>query len=746
MLLEAVEYAKRGWYVFPCREKPGATFVRNGIEVTPVEKTPYVANGLNDATLDLDQIKAWWTKWENAMIGVNAGKSGLFVIDIDKKHVNGLDTFTTWDINDTAGLHSMTPSGGIHIIFTGTGKSSTNAKTGIDTRGEGGYFIAPPSRILDGEYAGEYKTIDAWDRTPGVIPDGLMSKLFPESTTEYVRGNTTTPLPDGVTKQLSRRTLLFLANGAPAGERNNDLFKVFADFKGCGYTKEHAREAATPMATKIGLPAYEIEQVLEHAYAKDRTSSIPDSVQEKMAQGDKNLTSKITPEEEIIIEDIVLACMIVNNTLIPIVQDILTSDDFQAIKNRIIYRAIAKLHAQGKKIDSLILGTALETETDKVTLSDIVSLSERYYANTDNIADYANIIKEKSSIRKLESLLDNKEKYLGGSNFNEIISSVEKDISDIAIYGGAKSTNILSSFQATEFVAEQTRLIQSGAIQQLKIGFAEYDFHVGGLFSTDMVICAARAGDGKSAMALSILNHVSIVKGIPAMLFSLEMSTHETICRLICQLTGLPFRDVYQGKLSEAEWVHYEKAMQTISKSPLFFDDGFGMTVPEIRSKIRKMVEQGIKLVVIDQLEQIKGYEGQPAYIQFDKIAYDIKNFTKEFEIPIILNHQLNRGITDRKLKNPEPQLSDLNQAGEKPATQVWVISHHKDDRGKILQSKIKILKNRNGPRMDFPVVYVGERMLFSTPTRDEDRTVFTNDDDYVNIDDGVPEEPEWAV
>jgi len=308
------------------------------------------------------------------------------------------------------------------------------------------------------------------------------------------------------------------------------------------------------------------------------------------------------------------------------------------------------------------------------------------------------------------------------------------------LYGGAKSTNVLDSEQATDMVRKHTEMMANGEIEQLKIGFSDYDYHIGGLYSNELVICAGRAGDGKSALALSVVNHVALVDNKAVAFFSLEMSTHETICRLICQLTGLKFKDVYQGKMNENEWKQYTEAMDRISRSKIYFDDGFGMTVPEIRSKIRKLMEKDIKLIVIDQLEQIKGYEGQPAYIQFDKIAYDIKNLTKEFDVPIILNHQLNRGITDRKLKSPEPQLSDLNQAGEKPANQVWVIAHNKDERGNILQSKIKVLKNRNGPKIEYAVIYVGERMLFANPVREEDKYAFQSggyDDDHTD--------PHWS-
>lgn len=712
MLTEALNYASRGWYVFPCREKPGATFHRNGEDITPQEKTPYTPQGLNDASIDFDQIKAWWNRFPNALIGVNAGKSGLFVVDIDRKHVNGLETFQSWNINDSAGLHSITPSGGMHIVFTGTGKSSTNGKIGIDSRGEGGYFIAPPSCILEGDYTGEYKYFDDWGRTPGIIPDGLLSKLFPDRTVEYVKGIT-----EGGKKQLSRNSLLFLANGAPLGERNSTLFKVLADFAGCGYTEQEAKDTVSPSALRTGLTMGEFETVLSHAYSKERTASIPDTIQEKIMAGGKDLASKITFEEQGIMEMVLLSCLLVDNTLIPIIHDILAFEDFQVLKNRIIYRAIIRMHNSGMKVDYVTVAGEVTKETDKISFDDISKMVNQYFSNTDMAQTYAFIIKEKASIRKIEALMDNKDKYLKHGSVVEIVSALEKDIADIAVYGGIKTTSVMTANQAGEQVEEKIRKICSGEIQQLKIGIADYDKYIGGLYSNEMVVCAARAGEGKSALALSILNDVALKQNKPCVLFSLEMSTHETISRLVCQLTGIPFRDVYQGKISGEERTRYVEAMDKIKSSKLFFDETFGITVPELRSKIRKLVEKDIELIVIDQLEQIKGYEGQPAYIQFDRIAYDIKNLTQEFNVPIILNHQLNRNITNRQFKNPEPILSDLNQAGEKPANQVWVINHDKDEHGEIIQSKLKILKNRNGATMTIPILFVQHRMLFASPT-----------------------------
>jgi replicative DNA helicase len=734
MLDEALEYARRGWKVFPCREKPGASFIKNGEIITPQEKTPYIAGGLNNASIDENQITAWWTTWKDALIGINAGESGLFVLDIDKKHVNGLDTYNTWNINDSAGLQSITPSGGMHIIFTGTGKSSTNGKTGIDTRGTGGYFIAPPSKILEGEYTGEYKRFNDWSNPPGIIPDGLMGKLFPESTIEYVRGSST-PAVDGIKKKLSRTTSDFMTLGAMPGERNSKLYNAACDFVGCGYTREETKGFLFPIVERMELSNSEFETVLEHAYSKPRTPSIPDSIQEKIMEGGKDVASKITFEEQAIMENAVLACMMLDNTSIPVIQDILNFDDFRVVKNRIIYRTINRMYMSGMRVDHLTVASEVEKETDKVSLDDVSKLTSLYFVNTDNATTYADIIKEKSSLRKLESLLDNKEKYIKG-NLIESISTLEKDVADIALGSGIRSTAVLNSSQATELVTQRTEMMMSGQIEQLKIGFSDFDYHVGGFYSDELVMCAARSGDGKSAFMLSVLNHVSIIQGKPAVIFSLEMSTHESICRLICQLTGIAYKDVYQGKMSTDEWKEYRIAMERIANSPLYFDDGFGMTVPEIRSKVRKLMDKGLVLIGIDQLEQIKGHDGISVAEQYNKNAYDIKNMAKEFNVPILLNHQLNRNIADRKLKNVQPITADLNQAGEKAPDQVHIILHNRDENNKIMQSKIQIIKNRNGPTIDYPVIFVGTRMLFSNPTKSEDKIPFKNkavDEEYTS-------------
>jgi hypothetical protein len=179
ILEKALQYCDKKWFVFPCREKSGEQYTdKKGKLKIPKEKTPYTPNGFKDATLDKNIINSWWKKYPDAMIGISCGDSNIFVIDVDTKHgKDGMNNYMKLGIDDSKALHSLTPSGGLHIIFSGTGRSTTDIMNGVDTRGIGGYFIAPPSCVLEGETTGNYVALDDWNRIPDEIPSDLLYRL-----------------------------------------------------------------------------------------------------------------------------------------------------------------------------------------------------------------------------------------------------------------------------------------------------------------------------------------------------------------------------------------------------------------------------------------------------------------------------------------------------------------------------------------------------------------------------------------
>ena len=60
----------------------------------PDDKRPLTLHGFKDASREEAQVRAWWTRFPDAMIGIPTGEiSGVWVLDIDVDPVKGRQWF-----------------------------------------------------------------------------------------------------------------------------------------------------------------------------------------------------------------------------------------------------------------------------------------------------------------------------------------------------------------------------------------------------------------------------------------------------------------------------------------------------------------------------------------------------------------------------------------------------------------------------------------------------------------------------
>jgi hypothetical protein len=191
MLADALRYASLRWRVFPLYEPiaQGVCSCRKrdtcGRDTGKHPRTPH---GLTDATTDAAQIRAWWSAWPSANIGVRTG-DGLYVVDVDGDK-GGEESFAT--LGDLPVTVEASTGNGRHLFFA-TSKPLTSTKgrlgRGIDTRGQGGYVVAPPSLHLTGR---RY----AWIRPPWECALAALPARIVEST----RAHCVLPDGDGCTR------------------------------------------------------------------------------------------------------------------------------------------------------------------------------------------------------------------------------------------------------------------------------------------------------------------------------------------------------------------------------------------------------------------------------------------------------------------------------------------------------------------------------------------------------------------
>jgi Bifunctional DNA primase/polymerase, N-terminal/Primase C terminal 1 (PriCT-1) len=153
--IKPLGYARRGFRVHPCR---------------PDAKLPLLEDWPNRATLDPRTIKSWWRKWPEANVAIATGGAiRLLVIDVDPD-AGGEASLRALEREYgalPATVECITPRGGRHIYLivpSGRpmpGNSAGKLGEGIDTRGRGGYVIAPPSTVNGRPYAW---SVDSGDR------------------------------------------------------------------------------------------------------------------------------------------------------------------------------------------------------------------------------------------------------------------------------------------------------------------------------------------------------------------------------------------------------------------------------------------------------------------------------------------------------------------------------------------------------------------------------------------------------
>lgn len=202
MITFALDYAKRGFAVFPLKQ----------------DKTPYISNGFQRATTDEMQIETWWKRWPSANIGIATGQmsSGVCVIDLDideEKGKNGLKAMRDWEQRYGSVLKpscmAITGRGGMHYFFRASEevKCRINLLPGVDIRGDGGYIMAPPSLHPNGN---RYRWRDnlSIDEVPIIeMDDNIKYLLFHDS------------------NMLQSKPAYISPDKIPDGERNGTIFK-----------------------------------------------------------------------------------------------------------------------------------------------------------------------------------------------------------------------------------------------------------------------------------------------------------------------------------------------------------------------------------------------------------------------------------------------------------------------------------------------------------------------------------------
>lgn len=277
-------------------------------------------------------------------------------------------------------------------------------------------------------------------------------------------------------------------------------------------------------------------------------------------------------------------------------------------------------------------------------------------------------------------------------------------------------------------VLEQHATTKVTGVLGTSTGIDALDKAMCGLVAPDLIIIAARPGQGKTALALSITYNTTILNKIPCAWFSLEMDGTQLVRRLVSMDTGIEHSLIRQAYTTADQDKMIGISVDKISESPLHIDDRATINVRDIRTKSALLKKRyGIKFIVVDYLQLMSGVDPKNKNREqiVSEISRSLKVVAKELEIPVIALSQLSREVEKRPDKMP--QLSDLRESGgiEQDADDVlflmrpeyYKMTEDVDIGGDNYSVRgltiANIAKNRHGAPKYIPMRFTGATMQF---------------------------------
>jgi replicative DNA helicase len=418
-------------------------------------------------------------------------------------------------------------------------------------------------------------------------------------------------------------------------------------------------------------------------------------------------------------EQSVLGGILIDKDAIGTASQIVTVKDFYNEIHGLIYSAMLSLYEERKPIDILTLSAKLkknkvDNKVDAGYLTDLVNS----VPTAANIEHYALLIKEASTKRSL---------IRTGTHIAEMGYMEDKEVGDLlndaesAIFAISQGHTLKSFIQIKDALAESfdriDELHKKGAgLRGVKTGFIDLDNVLSGMQSSNLIILAARPGQGKTAMVVNIAQHVSVVEKVPVGIFSLEMSQEELVDRLLVGQSDVDAWKLKTGKLAESDFTKLSQAMGELADAQIYIDDTPGISVSEMRSKARRLqLEHNIKLIIVDYLQLAdpgRRYDNRVQEVSI--VSQSLKNLARELKIPVIAVSQLSRAVEHRGER--KPQLADLRESGaiEQDADVVMFLYRPDPDvTSNVIPTKLLIAKHRNGPVGEVDLLFRGDRIKF---------------------------------
>ena len=428
-------------------------------------------------------------------------------------------------------------------------------------------------------------------------------------------------------------------------------------------------------------------------------------------------------------EQAVLGAVIIDNAMFDNVMDyVKTPDYFYLSLHKLIFSAMQEMMNFGQAIDFVTLlnklkqNSGFDEAAGKTYLVNLIDTCP----SPSRAASYAKIVADKYKLRMLitasREIID--DAAAAEEDTSVLLDSAEQRIFDIRSDGEKGGLEKLSSVLLQTFDRlDSLNREADESVRPVSTGIGDLDRVITGLNRSDLIILAARPGMGKTSFALNIARNVACKSKKSVAFFSLEMSKEQLASRLLSSEALVGGTKLRTGKLTDEEWQRLIPASDILKNANLYIDDTPGITITEMKSRLRRLRQ--IDLVVVDYLQLMSSTRRIDSRVnEISEITRSLKIMAKELNVPVITLSQLSRASEQRP--DHRPQLSDLRDSGsiEQDADIVLFLyregyyDKNSDDSAApavdMNSGECIVAKNRHGEMSTVKLHWQGEFMRFT--------------------------------
>ncbi|MEQ1664590.1 MAG: replicative DNA helicase, partial [Bdellovibrionales bacterium] len=375
------------------------------------------------------------------------------------------------------------------------------------------------------------------------------------------------------------------------------------------------------------------------------------------------------PPQNIAAEQAVLGGLMLEQEAWDQVSDVISENDFYKPNHRIIFATVKELNKRGHPTDLVTVSNYLSqtNQLDFIGGPSYIAEMMDQTPTTVNIKNYAQIVKEKSVLRKIISTGSDFIEKAYSQNFSDLdsfLNEVEGAIFNVAEMN--TNQDLMDSSQLVKLSLDKLEQLYAnkGDVTGISSGFYDFDKMTSGFQPGDLIIIAARPSMGKTAFCLNLALAAALKEKKSVALFSVEMGKEAIMMRMLASEARIALSQLRSGSIDESAWPKLINTAAKMSEAPLFIDDSSAISPFDIRAKCRRMkARHGLDMIIIDYLQMMSMKQKvESREREVSEISKMLKGLARELKVPVIALAQLNRGVEGRS--DRRPMLSDLRESG----------------------------------------------------------------------------------